>query len=249
MICPRCKSNIPDNSVRCEVCDKKIKKTKTSKNSALKEKAKAIPKETKIKLLISVIVTVAIIVLILLVIKKVGDNTGKNLSESLSEYIGEPVKVAINETDEYFADDSNYSALNSITPFNYIIEAKKSVSVDGVNYPKWAIFIFTNDSDVIEQIKYVDFNALKGNTKGYETKREINLDKFAIGDKFRVVNKEIDIEPFMITYRSGTIIYDYRYYFKNDSKDEQGMTLSVALDEDNGYVYSTSQPIIPDWIY
>lgn len=254
MTCPRCKSNIPENSTVCEVCNKKIKKKNlfSKKKKDMQNEKKQINSKLKEKLKILVpvaIAVVALIVIILIIVKTIGDNTGLNLSDELSEFIGDPLKVAINETDEYFADESKFESANFIFEYNYIIEDDDSVQIDGVKYPNWAIYIVTNENDEISQIKYVDFRALKKNSKGYKTDDEINLDKFVLGDKFRTVNKTIGIEPFSITYNSGTIVYDYRYYFDNDFDDEQGMTLSVTLDNDEGYIYSTSQRDIPNWIY
>lgn len=252
MTCPRCKSNIPDNSTVCDVCNKKIKKKKIiSKEKKSTEKKQLNNKlKEKLKIIIPVIIGVIILVLLVfIVIKKIGDNTGLNLSDDLSEYIGEPIKVAINETDEYFADESKFEPANFVFEFNYIIEDDDSVKIDDVKYPCWAIYIVTNDNDEITQVKYVDFRILEKNSKGCKTDGEINLDKFVLGDKFRTVNKTIEIDPFCITYNSGTIVYDYRYYFKNDYDDEQGMTLSVTLDNEEGYIYSTSQRDIPNWLY
>lgn len=249
MTCPRCKSEIPDNSVRCEVCDKKIRKNKKHKNCHSKKEKKPIPKEVKIKFLIGAIATLLIIFVVIIIAKRVDNNTGLNVAEELKEYIDSPIKVAINETDEYFADESQFDAVNFLCEFDYVIESEKAVEIDGVNYPKWAVFVFSSDDDVIKEIKYVDFKVLKSNPKGVKTDKEINLDKFVIGDRFKTVNKEIKIDPFAISYTSTTVSYDYRYYYENEYDDQQGMTLSVVLDNDLEYIYSTTQRQVPDWIY
>lgn len=249
MTCPRCKSEIPDDSLRCEVCNKKIRKNKKHKPKPPKKDRKPIPKEVKIKFLIGAVVTILIIVVVVVIAKKVDDNTGVNIADEMQEFIDSPVKVAINETDEYFADESVFDALNFLGSFDYVIEAEKGVEIEGVNYPKWAVFVNTNDEDVIESVKYVDFRVLEKNSKGVKADKEINLERFVLGDKFKSVNKEIEIDPFAITYTAGTISYDYRYYFENEYDDQQGMTLNVVLDNDLEYIYSTTQRQVPDWIY
>lgn len=253
MTCPRCKCEIPNGSKVCEVCGKKLQKKKLF--SSFREKKKdsksvdsAVKKDTKLKIILAAVVTVAIIAVIVLIIVLIDDNSGLNLSDDLKEFVGEPVKTAINETDVYFADESAFEAANFITEFDYIVEDDKSVEIDNVKYPKWAIFISADEKDTIKSIRYVDFSVLKNNSKGEKVDSEINLDKFTIGDKFKKVSKVIDCDAFSITYEGGSVKYEYRYYFKNDVKDEQGMTLEVVCDLEGGYIYSTTQRNIPDYV-
>lgn len=253
MTCPRCKCEIPNDSKVCEVCGKKLQKKKLfasfkERKKGVKSVDSAVKKDTKFKIILAVVITVAIIGVIVAIILKIDDNSGLNLSDDLKEFVGEPVKTAINESDVYFADESAFDAANFITEFDYIIEDDKSVEIDGVKYPKWAIFIEADEKDTIEVIRYVDFSVLKKNSKGEKVDSEINLDKFAIGDKFKKVAKVVDCDAFSITYEGGSVAYEYRYYFKNDYKDEQGMTLNVVCDLEGGFIYSTTQRQIPDYI-
>lgn len=252
MTCPRCKCDIPNDSTVCEVCGKKLKKKKLfSKKSDKKTSTSKteIPKETKIKIAIAVSAFAVLIALIIAIVVAIDDNTGVNLADDLKEYLDEPVKTAINESDEYFADESVFDAVNFLTEFDYVIEDDKDVEIDGVNYPRWAIFIVADEEDVIKSVRYVDFRVLKKNEKGIKLDGEVNLNKFKMGEKYRKISKEIDCDVFSITYEGGSVTYDYRYYFINDSKDEQGMSLSVVFDQDGGYIYSTTQRNTQDWIY
>lgn len=250
MNCPRCKCEIANDSKVCEVCGKKLQKTNifSSKEKKNKNTDSKIKKETKLKIFGAVAVTALIIGLIITIIVMVDDNTGLNFTDDLKEYVGEPVKTAINETDVYFADESAFDAVNFITEFDYIVEDDKDVVIDGVKYPEWAIFISANDKDVITRVKYVDFRILKKNPKGVKVDSEINLDKFTMGDKYKKVAKAIDCDVFAIDYNGPSVTYEYRYYYKNDFKDEQGMTLKVVCDLEGGYTYSTSQRSIPDYV-
>ena len=253
MNCPRCKSEIPNDSKVCEVCGKKLQKKKLS--SVFKEKKKKnksadtlTKKDTKFKIILALSVTAVIVALVAVIIIFIDDNTGKNIVDDLKEFVGQPVKTAINETDVYFDDESAFETVNFNTDFDYIIEDDKDVEIDGVKFPKWAIFISADDNDKITSVKYVDFTVLKKNSKGAEVDKEINLNIFSMGDDYRTIAKAIDCDAFSVTYDGLSIIYEYRYYFENDFKDEQGMTLQVVFDNDNDFIYSTSQRIIPDYI-
>lgn len=256
MNCPRCKCEIPNDAEVCEVCGKKLRKKKLFSSFKEKKKEKkvknsadaAIKKDTKLKIILAAVVTALIIGIIVFIVSVVDDNTGVNLVDDIKDYLNSPVKTAINETDVYFADESAYEITNFITDFDYIIEDDDSVEIDGVEYPEWAIFINADDKDEIRSIKYVYFGALEKNPKGSKTDKEISIDKFTTGDKYRKVDKEIDAEVFSITYEGGSITYDYRYYFKNEFKDEQAMSLSVVCDWENEYIYSTAKREIPDYV-
>ena len=253
MTCPRCKSDIPDNTEKCEICGKKIKKCKALSKFKDKKKPrsekKTISRQTKLKILTAAIVTLALVIVIVFIINKVDNNTGINLSEDIKEYIDSPVKTAINETDAYFADESDFDAVNFLTDFDYVIEDDKDVQIDGVSYPVWAIFVSVNDDDEITSVTYTDFKVLKKNDKGIKTDKEINLDKFTSGEKYRKLANEIDINPFSITYENSKVIYTYKYYFENDFHDEQAMSLEVVYSvDDMTYVYSTSQREVEDWL-
>ena len=247
--------DVPDDSKVCEVCGKKLTKKKllssfrnhkNEKNSDAKKLN--VSNETKIKIVAAVVVTAVIILVVILIVNRIEDNTGINLAKDIKDFTGEPLKTAINETQNYFADESAYDSVNFLTSFDYVIEDEDNLKIDGVKYPEWVVLITTDDNDKITEVKYVDFTILKKNSKGTKIKSEINLDKFTAGDKLRKVVKDIDAEPFSITYSDGSVTYNYKYYFVNDVKDEQAMSLDVVCDLEDSYIYSTTRRQTPEWL-
>lgn len=259
MICPRCKCEISDDSKTCEICGKKIakgkrffgksKKSKTKVNPMLEKEPKKISAESKIKLIAAVLATVAVVIVILVIIVKVNNETGINTAKEIAEYINEPILTARNETDIYLSDESAFDGVNNLAKFHYVVESEKHVEVDGVKYPKWAVLVHLNDNDEIANITYVDFTVLKKNHKGCKTDGEITLDEVKTGDKYRKTVDKIDAEPFAVVFDGTNTTYVYKYYFINEYKDEQAMTLSVVFNKNNDYAYSTSQRLSESWIF
>ena len=260
MICPRCKCEIADDSKICEFCGKKIRKKKLSlfaknkidKNKALDFADSSAKSSTSpavaVKFAAGLVVCAVLVVSIILIIVTLTKDDGLNYAKDLSEYINQPILTARNETDIYIADESAYDSVNNLISFDYIVECEKDVEADGMTFPKWAVVIRLNDNDEIANVTYIDFTIMKKSYKGEKTKEEIILDKFAVGDKLRKVNAEIGIDPFTVSFNGIRVTYNYYYYFENNHKDEQAMSLSVTATEDDLYDYSTSQRVYQPWI-
>lgn len=253
MICPRCKSEIPDDSKYCSICDKKIKikknlfKSKETADSSFEKVEDNLSLKKKLKFLLAVIITVVVVLIILLIVLKVNNVSGINTAKDLSKYINKPILTARNETDIHLLEESKYNGVNSLAQFDYLVESEKNIKIDGVKYPHWAVYIVLNDNDQIAKVQYTDYKKLKKHHKGVKLNEEIDLSKFSKGDKYKKVSAEIDIEPFSVVYADGITTYIYKYYFINSHKDEQGMSLAVVYNKKNQYQYSTSQRISEIW--
>ena len=191
----------------------------------------------------------AVLILIALVITlvvSISSGKGKKLARNTAEYLGKTVAVAESKLDVHFKDKSAFSVLNKALEFDYVEESEDSVKVDGTKYPEWAVLVKVNKQQQIQSVKYCDFKLLKKDVRGVECDKIINLDRFDEGADYSKVNSEIGIDPYSISYSEKLVTYRYRYWFENDSGDQQQVVLDVSYDNDNHFLYYTSNMVYPE---
>ncbi|MBO5576242.1 MAG: zinc ribbon domain-containing protein [Ruminococcus sp.] len=266
MDCPKCGKKIGDKDNVCSNCGVVIKEnaetTKLSTKLFSKKNKTKNPLETsklgkaeklrsrfgakQLKLILAVIVFILLALIIITLIMSISSGKGKKLAGKVSEYVGSTVTVAETKLDEHFKDKSAFSGLNKSLEFDYVRESEDSVKVDGMTYPEWAVLIKVDKKQHIETVKYCDFKLLKGDVRGVKSDNLINLDKFDKGTSYNKVNDEIDLKAYSITYTSELRTYRFRYWYENDSGDEQQVILDVSFDSDNNFLYYTSTMTYPE---
>ncbi|MBR1723782.1 MAG: hypothetical protein IJ723_02005 [Ruminococcus sp.] len=172
---------------------------------------------------------------------------GERYADDASNYIGEPVQKLSQQTGLHYADESKYYGINSAVVFDYVYECEQTVKAQGIEYPRWAVFITQSKmGDHISEVTYTDFTVIKKDMRGKKRKGVIDLDRFSAGTKQSAVLKEIDMSPYSITYsEDGGVTYLYKYYYPRDNGDEQAMLTRVTFSDKGKYKYSASEVLIP----
>ncbi len=247
MVCKKCKEVLPDDAKVCSCCGTAIKQKKQKEPKQKKEKT-PIDKTallSKIKLVGVIAVLAVILIMVIVLIINIIVDDGTDTAEVLSEYIGEDILDAVNESDIKIADESKFTAVNNAMKFDYIVEAEDSVKVDGINFPEWVVTVCLNEENEIVTVTHTDFTVCKKNHKGQEADGEINLDNVKTNQKYKKVIKEIDLDPYSITYENAFITYTYKYYYEDEAENEQAVRLTVTYNKNMEYQYYNSTLIYP----
>ena len=250
MKCPKCGKKASEQDSVCSNCGTVLREItektdavqnvfgrerrylETAKSDGIKpEKIRSGKKHLKF-IFFGIAVILLISLIIFAVISFTGVKGGK-IAEKASQSIGSGLAQAEKSTEVHFKDESAYVGVNNAVKYDYITESDDSVSVDGITYPEWAVFVTLDDSDNIETVKYSDFKLLKDNVKGKERDRVVNLDKFEKGASFGTVSDEIDLDYYSVVYARDVDTYNYRYWYKTESGDVQPVILSVTFDKNN----------------
>ncbi len=272
MLCPKCRKEISDQVIECPYCHvsirmsekkkkrlavKQIKKLEDKKRKKDKTiKVKAVPDGTEIrhglgrrglKLLLIAGIAAVIVIVAAVIVLAVTASKGERYAEDASQYIGQQPAVLSATTGIQYLDESKYYGVNSAIAFDYICESDKSVKVQGIEYPRWAVLVSVSDiGGHISKITYTDFTVLKHDIRGKKQKDSVDLDRFPAGTKQSSVLKNIDMSPYSITYsEDGGVTYVYKYWYKRDNGDEQAMLMRVTFSEKGKYKYSTNEVLIP----
>ncbi len=276
MLCPKCQKEISDQIIECPFChtsirmtdkqrkkladkqrrqiaDKRRKKDK-NKNKTIRFFQKKTAYEIKhgltrrgVKLIIGGGIAAVVVIIAVVIVMALTASKGLRYAEDASAYIGEQPQTLNVKTGIQYLDESKFYGVNSAIAFDYIYESDKTVKVQGIEYPSWAVTLTTSDnSGHISKVTYTDFSTLKHDIRGKKLSGCIDLDRFSSGTKQSAVMKAIDLSPYSITYsEDGGITYVYKYYYKRDNGDEQAMLTRVTFSEKGKYKYSTNEVLIP----
>lgn len=246
VVCKKCKEVLPDGTQVCTCCGAKVKPGKAKKPKPQKQDGEKKPLSAKLKIAGCALGIAVIVVLVIVLVVAIIADDGKNTAKALSEYIGDSMLTAINDSDIKVYDESKYKAVNNAMKFNYIVESDDSVKVDGINFPEWAVTVCLNNDEEIVTVSYTDFTVCKKNHKGPEAKSFINLDNVKKNEKYKEVTKEIDLDVYSITYDNSFVTYTYKYYYEDESKNEQAVRLTVTFNKAMEYQYYASELVYPD---
>ncbi|MCH5194823.1 MAG: zinc ribbon domain-containing protein [Oscillospiraceae bacterium] len=227
MKCPNCGFDIDDNEVYCQHCGAEIvemgqpeggtgekkKKTKPAKDGEGKNRLSLI-----LKLAAAAVILVVIIIIIVSVAASVNASKGRKLFDNIP--LGRDVDFIVSQTGMVFLSEesSEYGALNYIADYDHICEAEKSVTVDGIKLPEWAVLLRENASGSVEEAVLYNFSILKNSWMGEKTGSKIEASAVEFGAKIRAAERAIGLKPYTIIKESAenTSTYVYRYHYTDE---------------------------------
>lgn len=264
--CPKCKKTVGENDAVCRNCGialkepkrKKFnvrglvnrKKTKTPSDLKTVEGRKGIVRqrvnENKLKLGLFVIALILIIILVVVLISHISGEKGNKTALELREYAGKSISAAESDIGIHLKDGSSYRGVNTALMFDYIYESEDEVRINDISYPEWAVTVLMDKNENIESVVYTDFISVEDDIRGDKKEKDVNLDKFDKGAKYSTVTDEIDCDPYSITYKKDNTSYRYKYYYFADNGDAQQVILTVVFDDDNKFLYYSSELVYPE---
>ncbi len=250
MICPDCKSVIPDNLKVCSSCGYNLEKNDNNPTDKKNKEIRQHKRSLKIKNIKRIkIVAVALAIIFLLIVICcicIGASSSKGLrkSEKLSKKIGQPIEKAASYADIEFTKSSDFQYLNSVIDYNSVYESDKKTSIYGINMPQWAIFCNEDMFGNLSSVSYYDFRILKDNINGIKKKSKIDLSAVTSGMSKKDVDKILDMEPYQTVVSDGTTSRKYKYYYKDkQSGSIKSYNLTILFSSSTGNV---NAPVIEE---
>lgn len=245
MRCPECGGEISENEVFCPSCGSELfgtpekkaepdvfevleetekensKKKKKSKN---KDKNSAKRHKLIVALRVTLIVLLAalIVVLIFVAADSISAAKGRKIFDNVD--LGRDIEMIRSKTKENFLEGkvSSYGAVNHIADYDFICEAEKSVKVDGITLPEWAVLL-KSDGESVNEAVLCNFSVLKHGWMGARTAERIEPSTVEFGMTAKAAERALGLKPYTIIKesRGNTSLYVYRY---NYTDSESGNT-------------------------
>ncbi|ADU22531.1 MULTISPECIES: zinc ribbon domain-containing protein [Ruminococcus] len=252
MKCPKCGETVGDHDKICQYCSAELFIDTQLAERLFKKKKDPLPDDDKftrtekkkhlkrpdlkkfdfhnIKLIAIVVLSLLILVLAVVLIVRSMGSKGEKYAKKAADFIGADFEIASKKLDFKIKQESGYKGFTAVIDYNYVAESDDDLRIDGVTYPEWAVVINTDDENRITEVRYCNFKRIKSDIKGVKKEHTINLDKFNPGTDKSAIDKELDMDPYSIAFTKDGTAYIYRYWYENDSGDEQPVVLTVYYD-------------------
>lgn len=240
MRCPECGGEINENDIICSGCgaeiidavsgeyertdpeereeavpQKKSGKKKSGNDKGKKQRSAMIPKVAAAALAVILIAALCVVIS-----NNVRMSKGRKLFDDVPLgrdvlYIGTQVGVNFSA-----AGISDYGAMNYVAgDYNFVCEAEKSVTVDGIPLPEWAVLLNEKDSSVTEA-KLYNFYVLKHGWMGERAAAMIEpTEAVEFGSSVKSAERSLGLKPYVIIKESvkNTSTYVYRYHYTDSA--------------------------------
>ena len=267
MKCPNCGKPVGDHDVICPACgaemfiDTKLAEKIFTKNGEPMPEDEIRPKKNKkrfpgkikldlhnLKLIAIVVLSLIIVILVVILVIRAMGTKGEKYAKKASDFIGADFEIASKKLDFKIKQESGYKGLTAVVEYDRVAESDNDVRIDGVTYPEWAIIFRLDDQERITEVRYCDFKSIKKDIKGVKKDHMINLDKFNAGTSRSTIDKELDMGEYSVSYTKDGEAHIYRYWYENDSGDEQPVVLTVFYDSDGKFKSYTPQMILHQYM-
>ncbi|MDR0904127.1 MAG: zinc ribbon domain-containing protein [Ruminococcus sp.] len=242
MICPKCNSEITEDTDFCGICGAKLADfdeadfldNHSKSNRQIKqERRKALRKKlmSRIKLAGGILAVIAVVVVAVLIISSLKRSEGERIFAGVP--LGRNVEIADKETGVSFEVYSEYEVLAKISAYSYICESDASVTVEGIALPEWAVLLTKNAQNNISRVSYYEFAALSSSWKGTKHDTKIAITDITYGQKLQDVNKMLKMSPYAMiaTLDNNTTECIYRYNAPDEDGNNRVYNLSVFIDD------------------
>lgn len=201
-----------------------------SKKRSGKVKKPEINKNNRIKIIVVVAIILIIITAVIYIIALFNTSEGEKLANGIA--IGRNIEYVQTDSGVEFKDTSNYPYLTKISDFDVVHESDKTVKVNGITLPEWAVLITQNSDNLIDTVTYYDFSQLQKNWKGNKSTSRIDNNTIKYGMKAYEVKNKLGFKPYYIqTGIDNTKTYVYRYYFSDtQTNNDVVVNLFVVYD-------------------
>lgn len=260
MRCPECGGEINENDIICSGCGAEIINTseayyeepeedaevgnpkrvkKAAKNGTDKNKRKKFIIAVRIG---AIALLLAIVIVLWAVISgSVRMSKGRKIFDAVP--LGRNAEFIATQTGGDFAaaGGSEYGALNYMAGnYNYVCEAEKAVTVDGIPLPEWTVLL-REKGDAVTEAKLYNFGVLKHGWMGERTADMIEpTAAVEFGIPVKKAEQSLGLKPYVIIKESerNTSTYVYRYHYTDSATGSNCVRnlYVVANDADGGKV-------------
>lgn len=235
MKCPECGAEIKEGAGFCESCgydlsadnimktldegnekkSKRLKKEKKVKKDKAEKPAEG-GRKIKIKVILAAAAVIILAAAVWVLITMFSSTEGEKVMNNIP--IGRDIAYAESKTGKSFTLISKYDAMPKIGTFNNICESEKSLKIEGLHLPEWAITVSVGDDKTISRVTYYDFSQLQKSWKGCRRTAEIPESVIEYGMTEKAVERAMGFRPYTIIKEiDNSSTYVYRYYYPDES--------------------------------
>lgn len=255
MNCPKCGELLPENTALCPNCGNEIKEydmfadapdgeIKTSEKKEVKHSKKQPPKKAKKKdkpanpairkkLLLAALLIIILVLGGMFIAAQLGVSKGRRTADKIADdALGRSVEIAETKLGVTLYEQSRFSYLEKVSPYNYIVEDDADVRVCGITLPEWAVMVSTNPGGKISKVTYYDFSILQNDWRGRKLNSAVDLSAVQFGMNAGEAEKLLGLKPYSVTKTVDDLtIYKYRYYY-TDAITGNDKAFSIEIDVD-----------------
>jgi hypothetical protein len=229
MVCPKCKTEITEDTDFCVICGAKLTDAIPDESDAVeprrpkKRELRKILRHNlakKLKIAGAAAALIAIAIVIIIIVSSLRAAEGRKLFDSVP--LGRNIEIVNSETGTTFYRNSVNKIMNEIGTFSYIYEAEEMITVDGIKLPEFAILLAADSSGKIYKVTFYDFTALGNSWKGERKSALPDTEAVEYGSKISDAQKILGLEPYAIvsTLDDNT----QKLIYRTQTEDEYGNT-------------------------
>jgi hypothetical protein len=241
MICPKCNSEITEDTDFCGICGAKladfdeaelnIDNHAKSNRQIKQERRKALKKKllSRIKLAGGILAVIAVVIVAILIVSSLKRSEGERIFANVP--LGRSIEIVDKDTGVTFEVYSEYDVLSTINAYSYVCESDSSVTVEGISLPDWAVLLTKNSQNNISRVSYYEFAALRSSWKG--STANIEITDITYGQKISDVKKMLKMSPYAMiaTLDNNTTECIFRYNAPDENGNSRVYNLSVFIDD------------------
>jgi hypothetical protein len=229
MVCPKCKTEITEDTDFCVICGAKltdaipdesetVEPRRTKKRELHKINRHNLVRKLRIAGAAAAVIVLAIAVII--IITSLRASEGRKLFESIP--LGRDIQIVNSETETDFYRTAVNKIMNEIGTFSYIYESEEMITVDGIKLPEFAILLSADSAGKIYKVTFYDFAALGKSWKGERKSALPDTEAVEYGSKISDAQKILGLSPYAIvsTLDDNT----QKLIYRTHAEDEFGNT-------------------------
>jgi hypothetical protein len=249
MKCPKCKTEITEDTDFCVICGAKLTDLTIEESETVEprpRKKRELHKlnrhnlKKKLKVAAVVAAGLAIAVLIIVVVSSLRTSEGRRIADNVP--LGRDIEMVNKDTGVVFLRNAGNAVLPEIGTFSYIYEAEDTITVDGIKLPDWCIMLSENSEGLIYKVTYYDFTMLRGSWKGQKSNNLPDTEAVEYGSKIAEAQKILGLRPYAIVTTNDD--NTQKLVYRTHSEDENGNVcvydINLFVNEADGTVRDIS---------
>ncbi|MDR0992740.1 MAG: zinc ribbon domain-containing protein [Ruminococcus sp.] len=249
MVCPKCKSEITEDTDFCGICGAKLidgvfdesesaEPRRHNKRELHKKSRHNLIKKLKIAGVAAAVLAVAVGIIV--VVSSLRTSEGRKIADNVP--LGRNIEIVNSDTGVMFDRYSRNTIMPEIGTFSYIYESEENLSVDGIKLPEWAVMISANTSGNIYKKTYYDFTVLGNSWKGTKKSAAPDTETIEYGSRVSDAQKILGLKPYAVvtTLDDNTQKLIYRTHAEDENGNVRVYNINLFVNEADGTVKDVS---------
>jgi hypothetical protein len=249
MVCPKCKSEITEDTDFCGICGAKLiegvfdesesaEPRRREKKESHKQSRHNLIKKLKIAGVAAAVLASAVLVIV--IVTSLRTSEGMRIADKVP--LGRNIEIVNSDTGVYFERYSKNAIMSEIGTFSYIYESEESVTVDGIKLPEWAVMLSANTSGNIYKSTYYDFSVLGKSWKGSKKSALPDTEAIEYGSKVSEAQKILGLRPYAVvtTLDDNTQKLIYRTHAEDENGNVRVYNINLFVNEADSTVKDVS---------